>query len=55
MKRTCLVTVLFSVFLACAVACGVELAKETDSVLASVNGEPVSLSDVLYETPCEFA
>ena len=53
MKGTCLVTVLFSVFLACAAACGVELAKETDSVLASVNGEPVSLSDVLYETRAE--
>lgn len=53
MKRTCLVTVLFSVFLACAAVYGVELAKETDSVLASVNGEPISLSDVLYETRAE--
>lgn len=38
-----------------AVLCGVyaDAAKETDSVLASVNGDPVSLSDVLYETRAE--
>lgn len=30
-----------------------DLKKETDSVLASVNGEPISLSDVLYETRTE--
>ena len=33
--------------------CGNETDKETDSVLASVNGEPVSLSDVMFETQNE--
>lgn len=45
-----------ALFCAMAVVCGADgevSAKETDSVLASVNGEPVSLSDIMFETQNE--
>ena len=44
---------LFIVFTCFADEGTVEPGKETDSVLASVNGEPISLTDVLYETRAE--
>ena len=52
MKNACcmIFILLFTFFACCGADGGFELKKETDSVLASVNGEPVSLSDVLYET-----
>ena len=49
-KKYCLV---FFCVSACFFAGAETLKKETDSVLASVNGAPVSLSDVLYETQSE--
>ncbi len=49
-KKYCLA---FCFVSACLFANAETLKKETDSVLASVNGVPVSLSDVLYETQSE--